>query len=463
MSSRSMNYLRKNSKVVLVVMGIVCMITFVIGAALSDLASYARSNAENPNPVVVTWAKGKVHGDELQMMRYRHAKAYQFLYMVIRTAIERGGKPMVNGRPVAMDRMQNIDVGISQDNSEESAIQTMVLAEEARRMGVVVDLDAVKNYLRQISAPELKEGDWHDIATQIVGQDKKIAVSQLLEHVAYELRAEHVRTLALAGFFAQGVGPIVPPGEAFELFSRLNRKFAIEAYPIEVQNFVSEVKAEPTPAEVQKLFDEGKQRDPDPTLDEPGFHKPHRLAFKWLKVSFTPFLDEAQKQITDAQIEEAYQKDISQGLHKVLELPASTPGAEGTKEAEKSAEDKPATDKPATEKPADAAASPPATEAKPDSDKPAEPKAEDKPAASKRSRKKISRPPRSRLLPTNRPKRNPSPKSPPSRRGRTISQQSPRAMRSPLPLRREAAPMQRRPKIRSLSRCRRCARKSSSG
>jgi hypothetical protein len=33
-------------------------------------------------------------------------------------------------------------------------------------------------------------------------------------------------------------------------------------------------------------------------------------------------IEEAKKQITEAQIEEAYQKDISQGLHKVQELPA---------------------------------------------------------------------------------------------------------------------------------------------
>ena len=54
----------------------------------------------------------------------------------------------------------------------------------------------------------------------------------------------------------------------------------------------------------------------------PGFHKPRKLAFKYLKVSFAPFLEDAKKQITEEQIEEAYQKDVSQGLHKVQELPA---------------------------------------------------------------------------------------------------------------------------------------------
>ncbi|HMC10064.1 MAG TPA: hypothetical protein VKH44_02195, partial [Pirellulaceae bacterium] len=239
---------------------------------------------------------------------------------------------------------------------------------------VVVDQGAVKDFLRQISSPELKDGDWVDIAKEIVA-DKNIAVSQLFEHLAYELKAQHVRMLALAGLYAQGVGPIVPPGEAFELFSRINRRYSIEAYPIDVQPLASEVKGEPPPAELQKLFEEGKYRDPNPNIDEPGFHKPHKLAFTYLKVSFTLFLDEAKKQITDEQIEEAYKKDVEQGLHKVQELPPATapPGdqKEGeTPPAEKPAEkdQQPAEGKPAADKPA----------AAPSGDKPAEKPANEK-------------------------------------------------------------------------------------
>jgi hypothetical protein len=234
-----MNYLRKNAKLVMVVMGVVCMITFVVGAALTDLAHNAQRRVEDRvrNPIVVTWAKGKVHAAELDSLRYRHRLAYEFLSTVIGTALQRGGKPIINGRPASLDQ-QFIEVGIPADNSEESAIQTLVLAEEARRMGVVVDQGAVKDFLRQISSPELKEGDWLEIATEIVA-DKNIAVSQLFEHLAYELKAQHVRMLALAGLYAQGVGPIVPPGEAFELFSRINRRYSIEAYPIDVQPLAS--------------------------------------------------------------------------------------------------------------------------------------------------------------------------------------------------------------------------------
>jgi hypothetical protein len=372
-----MNYLRKHSKVILVVMGIVCMITFVVGAALSDLATSARQRADNPNPVVVTWAKGKVHAAEMENLRFRHARVIEFLQRVIVTAMERGGKPTINGRPVTLDR--NFDVGIPMNGDEQSMMQIMVLAAEGDRMGVTVDTSAAKDYLRQISSPELREADWLEIATSVIGENNRLSVNQLLEHLALELKAHHVRMLGVAGFHAHGVGPIVPPGQAYDLFCRLNRRFAIEAYPVETEQFVSQVKGQPTEVEVQKLFDEGKNRDPNPNLDEPGFRKPRKLAFKWLKVDFKPFLDEAKKQITEEQIEEAYQKDISQGLHKVLDLPKETPGVEEKKDGEKSdaepaepAQDaQPAADKPAEDKPA---------EGKPAAKAP-ESKADEKPAA----------------------------------------------------------------------------------
>src|SRR5207247_8486275 len=113
MASRYMNYLRKNAKAVLVFMGIVCMITFVVGTALMDLAASARRNADagERNPVVVTWAKGKVRDGEIATLRHRHQLAWEFLLTVLSTAVERGGRPIINGHPFTMNQ-QYLDVGM---------------------------------------------------------------------------------------------------------------------------------------------------------------------------------------------------------------------------------------------------------------------------------------------------------------------------------------------------------------
>jgi len=375
MNSRHMHYLRKNAKVIMVFMGIVCMITFVVGTALFDLVNSRGANAQVQNPVVVTWVKGKVHEDELNRMRLRHEVAYVFLSRVVQEALSRGGHPIINGRPVTLEQM--MDVGIPRDSSDEALMQTMILAEEARRLGVVVDFEAVKSFLKQISSPELAEADWRDIANEVVGRN--LSIGELNEQLAYELSAQHVRSMARAGLFSQGMMPIVPPGEAWDMFNRLNRRVSIEAWPIDVQPLIAQVKSEPTAAEIEKLYQDGRFREPDPTSDEPGFRQPQKLAFTWLKVNFEPFLEEAKKQITEQQIEEQYQKDISQGLHKEPEPPSTTaPGAAATpgdnKAGEPGTTEKPTTEKPTTEKPAAEA---------PAADKPAEKPAGENPPAAK--------------------------------------------------------------------------------
>src|SRR4051812_25489072 len=126
MSSRYMNYLRKNAKYIMVVMSIVCMITFVVGTALMDMANSVRRASENQNPVAVTWVNGKVHDSELDLLRRRHSVAYRFLFTVIQTALERGGNPVINGQQLTAERAaQGFEVGIPSDNSEEAAVQTM--------------------------------------------------------------------------------------------------------------------------------------------------------------------------------------------------------------------------------------------------------------------------------------------------------------------------------------------------
>jgi hypothetical protein len=343
MASRSMRYLRKNAKMIMVIMCVVCMFTFVVGTALLDLVSSRQQNRELQNPVAVTWTNGPIRERELERLRHFHIRTYQFLAQVIGTAIQRGGKPVVNGRTVTLDQFPNINVGISADSSDAAMVQSIVLAEEARRMGVAVDQTAVKDFLRRISSPELGEADWLEIAEAVIGEQGGMTVQQLLEHLAFELKAQHVRTLATAGLYAQGFGPIVPPGEAWNLYNRLNRRLAIEAYPIEVEPLVAQVKAEPTAVELQKLFDEGKYSDPNPDVPEPGFRKPHRLAFTYLKVNFAPYLAAARQQITDEQVQQEYEKDVAQGRHKVLDLPGLAPPAEKDKQdGEANAAEKPA-------------------------------------------------------------------------------------------------------------------------
>jgi hypothetical protein len=367
----------------MVFMCVVLMVTFVVGYSLQTWIEGLQGRGKAEDPIVVTWAKGAVRETDLDYMRGRHGVAVRFMNGVIAKAIDAGGSPVVGGQ-VLSKQTGVATIGFPVDDSDEALIQTMLLDEEGRRMGIAVDLHAVKQFLTEVSSPELNEGDWKEIAEQAIGEGNSLSITDLFNQLAYELRAQHVRVLTQRGLLS------VPPGELWEFFNRLKRTFSIEAYPVEVQPFVAKVTAEPTAAEIQALFEKGQSRDPNPAVAEPGFHQPLRAAFDYVKVDFKSFLENAKKQVTEEQIAEKYKKNIEQGLHKVIELPPDpTKPAEKPGEGEKPAEgDKPADGEKKDEKPAevekkegDAPAKP---EEKPAESKPAEEKpAEEKPADAK--------------------------------------------------------------------------------
>lgn len=394
MASRSMHLLRKYQKTVLVVMGVILMVTFTVGTSLSYLTDRS-GRGKYVDPIVVTWSKGVVRETELHNLRTRHNATRAFLASVIAETLRRGGRPVVDGQVIFDERMfsQMGNVGIPMDDSDPTLINTMLMAEEAQRLGIVVDRVAVIDHLRRLSSPELAEGDWAELLDNVLPENSPIGPDDVLDHLAYELKAQHARMLATAGMEA------LSPGQVWESFNRLNRRVSIEAFPIEVAPFISRVKGEPTTAEIQKLYDEGRFRDPNPNTHEPGFRKPHKVAFEYAIVKFEPFLEEAQKSITDEQIKKQYDLDISQGKHKDLELPAATPGetpktpespGTGTKEGDKPGDVKPGDAKPAGDKPAD----PKPGEVKPPEAKPVEAKAPDaKPAENKPAENKPADPP----------------------------------------------------------------------
>ena len=358
--ARHMNYLRKHRKTILVIMGIVCMVTFVVGDYLLNLVAGSGGGNER-DKTVVSWKGGEITESKLHTMRNVHVVAVNFLRDVIATAVERDGQPIVNGRPITQQDLPTLqDPGIPGDASEFSTIRTMLLAEKAREHGIHVDQESVRIFLFEL-APEVQESEWQEIALRNTPAEMPMSLGQLLDQIAYDLKAQQMRMLAQAGLFA------VSPGQVWDYHQRLNRRFSIEAYPVDVAALASQVGGTPSHAELTAIFEKGKNRNPDPASAEPGFHKPHRVAFEYLKIDFNTFLDEAKKQITDEQVAERYEQDVAQGKHKVLELPPDP-----TKPPESPPE--PAGDKPPDTKP---------DETKPDDTKPDAAKPDEKPAENK--------------------------------------------------------------------------------
>jgi hypothetical protein len=430
MATRQMNYLRKHQKPILVVLGVILMVMFTAGYAIDTLINNAASgpsNGRTADPVAVTWVGGKVRESELDMKRTTHQVAVNFLRYLIATVIDRGGKPIVSGVTVTKDMPLNqVNLGIGDDSNEMLIVRMMLLARKADELGIAVDLQAAREYVESIAIPDVPPEEWQALLKKVTPQGLSMSVDQVLAQIALDLKASRAAQLLQAGLAG------IPPGQMWDYHNRLNRRFVIEAYPVEVAPFGAQVQGEPTDPELRAIFEKGKLEDPNPSLAEPGFHIPQKIAFQWLRIDRGPFVEAAMKKITDEQVAKQYELDKTQGKHKVIELPAdptksADPAAPGNpaapadaskpadsdkpadpakpgdekpaedKPADKPGEEKPAADKPAAEKPADKPAEPgaqekpctqeqPATETQPDDKKPAE-KAADKPDDAKLTEK----------------------------------------------------------------------------
>lgn len=381
-----LHYFRQNSKIILAVFGVILIMTWLIIPAITDMMQ-SNNNGSMEDPVVVTWKGGRFTRSELNHLKKVHSATRNFVSMVIEETRRRNGTPRAPGY-VFLSPERGI-IGISSSISDQSLMNTVILARRAKELGVVVSDETVKQFLDKLGDYMLKEADLARlIAESIPDAGAQVTQGAIFEHLKSEILAQEMQIMAQAGVNSINPGDLTgmrlqfehgmaPPGEMWKLYERFNRKVKIEAFPLKVSDFLDKVTAQPTDAELQKLFEEGRMTPPNPEFPFPGFRRPHRVAFEYVKVDNIPFLEAAKKEITDEQIAAEYEKGKAAGRFKVEDKPAEKPaevkpGEAPTDPSRPADPAKPGEGKPADEKPA---------ENKPTEEKPAEPKSGDaKPA-----------------------------------------------------------------------------------
>jgi hypothetical protein len=372
---------RKHQKLVLAVLGVVAMITFVIGGAIS--IDPGRNRRHTDDSAVVTWKRGSFNESNLLSMRGMHYQTLRFLDRVVLTALEKKGNP--KGAGITRDQQGRIvDPGVPRSLDEESLVRTALLAQKAKELGIVVTDDAILEFLDQLSDDTIQRSDFGRILRETTPD---LGYLQLFEKLRTELLAQHMRMIAASGLLA------MPPHTAWDYFNRVNRRVKAEVLPLKVADYVGQLAKQPTDAEIQQLYQAGKDRYAEPDSPEPGFKRRHKIAFQYAKAEFDKFLEKEMAAVTQEQVEKYYgdnKKDfVAPELPPAEEKKMETPKDGGAKPGEKPSEpsEKPKDSPPAkadeTTKPQEKAAEgkpeAPATPAAPAAgdEKPAAPKPSD--------------------------------------------------------------------------------------
>jgi len=370
-----MHMFRKYQYMLLIVFGVLLMFVFVIGDALTGLMGGPGQGSRQPDEVVLVWKHGAVSSSDLYSRRVRHNMAVEFLSEVVQETVRREGTP--KGPGVFRDQFGRYNPGITIAENDEAIIQKMLLAAKAESLGVKVDDAAVKAFLNQLSDGELSENDLGVIYNKTIAG--RMTQQHLMDQLQHELLAQQMLMMSRAGLF------VVPPREAWSYHNRLQRRVQTEMVALKVDSFKDKVSKMPTDAEIQKLYEEGKDRFPNPYSPEPAFKRRLKLAFEYVRADSGKLQEEEAAKIkdtiTDEEIEKHYEENKER--YRVIEQPENAP-------ASPPAESPPAESPPAESTPAESTPEPtsessekPATEATPKEDATPEPPAKEEPSAEK--------------------------------------------------------------------------------
>ena len=302
----SFGVFRQYEKAALAALAIMAMLAFFVLPPFLQM----NAGAGGSDPMAVSWNGGGLRESGLQRAVIMRKVMNQFL---VETMAASGQDP---------SRMRLAD-------DEKDVVDTILLAKEAEKNGIVVSNAAINQFLSEWTNDLVRPETFNGIVNQIGG---RMGVSQqdVFEALRTVLMARRMESLLVGGVGFEGA----PPGWRWDYYRRLEQGATIETVPVVVEKFVDKL---PEPAEpaLRAFFEKYKDELPAARSPDPGFRQPHRARYDYLVAKAGMFQDDEKKKVTDEQIN-AFYEERKAALYKVK--PADDATATGAKDGEPAAE-----------------------------------------------------------------------------------------------------------------------------
>ena len=370
---------RRNLKAAMIVLTLLSIFAFVV---LPTVEQYMRSaGGGNVDAQVASFDGVPLYRSRVDNFTRNHNSTVRFLRELAEETIRRGGSPRTPGFVYNSQAKQVQRTGIDENPSPFATVRTLQFSSEAEKAGFVLDDTAVDAWLQQYTDGTMSDAEINSLIFK--SSNNSMGMSHLREQLRAQLTAQLYQRGAGAGIVTSQQMPLVTPAQQWTNFLKLNRKATVDAYGVLVQDYYEETDANPTAANIQAVYTEGKDRYPNSELPTPGYKRRETATFEYLVSDLQTFLDEEVAKLSEEEIRAEYDRQVKGGafqmpensvedlLKQAEETKAKIEAeAAAKKAAEEEAADEKETDKP-DEKPADA---------KPEMKEPAE-NADPKPAA----------------------------------------------------------------------------------
>lgn len=406
---------RDNQKILMVVFGALLMVAFVVLPPILQFGFFSQQAEDIRGEVVVVIDNEELYRPDVDNL----VNKYDIVGRVMAEAIGRSlilqGSPKAPMPPIPGVRI----VPASQQNpggpqfmpvGAEEAVLFYAWVKKAEELGMVVDDESVREFMRESSGGRLSDYDYNAILTAVTGgQGPGVTYDYFFEMLREVLTAQKLQALVFRD------GRVVTPSSAWVAYRNMNRTISTEMFPVSSKDFMDQV-GSPTKDQIEELFNKYKHQPANPAMNQIGFMQMDKLSLAYVKGNIQDFVDTAKAEITDEQVAQYYEENKDSFRKPVLpsaepdapaapadteEAPAKEESAPMTEEksateeakpmeetTEPASEEKPAEEMKKEEAPAEEkkeeAKPEPAAEEKPAEEKPAEEKpADDKPAEEK--------------------------------------------------------------------------------
>lgn len=295
---------RKNQKAWMAGLVLLAILAFVIAPAI-DTAKSAFTGGGGGTATVVRWNGGKITVADLQNKATKHSGLVRFLNGIAREVIDAGGQPQVPGFGYNPQTQQIVGWGIQADSSEEDLCRTSILVAHGKKLGISFSDEAIDEFLRAYCDGKLPTERVAEILDETTGGN--LSWFEARELLKEELTAMVVGQVARSGLYSQ------PPGKTFRDFMKLNQTAKVEAFPVLVDDYLSQVTSTPTDAEIQAIYDAGAARAANPNSSEPGFGRRYQANVEYVQANLKQWTDREKAKLTEEQLREEYDKRVELG------------------------------------------------------------------------------------------------------------------------------------------------------
>ena len=228
-----------------------------------------------------------------QLLSQMHNPAFQGMLAELPGKVQRDPEAKQADKDAAKTLQTILTLAASQggvaavpNRTSADAVQFMLWEKKADQLGIRFSDADVKALVEKEFLGQL--GDDREIATALRKENpQRFSDEAVLAALAAEFRVRAAQTALLGPLSVRGdrtlsAPPIFnTPYELFEFYRDKTSGTNYEALAVPAAAFVSRITETPPDADLQRLFNDRKDFEPNPSKDVPGFREPRKAAVQW--------------------------------------------------------------------------------------------------------------------------------------------------------------------------------------